>query len=100
MYGLTEQDLKSIVEIFQRYPRIHQVILFGSRALGREKKGSDVDLAIKGQNSEDDILEVSGKLNDETPMPYLFDIIDYASIDNNDLKSHIDRVGQVIYTKK
>lgn len=30
-------------------------------------------------------------------MPYHFDILDYGSIDNSNLRTHIDRVGQVIY---
>ena len=46
------------------------------------------------------IFEVSRELNEESPLPYYFDIIDYDSIESTDLKSHIDRVGREIYERK
>ncbi|MCB1114169.1 MAG: nucleotidyltransferase domain-containing protein [Chlamydiia bacterium] len=97
MFGLSQEDLSYILEIFKKYPAIQEVSLFGSRALGTHKKGSDVDLALKGEGLDSIVLEISGKLNDESPMPYEFDLIDYNTIDNTDLKDHIDRVGKVIY---
>lgn len=99
-YGLTLHELEIILEILQKYPQIEKAILFGSRAMRKEKKGSDVDIALKGSKLTETIFEVSRELNEESPLPYYFDIIDYDSIESTDLKSHIDRVGREIYERK
>lgn len=98
MSKLTPSDLDVLVSLFKRYPQIHQAILFGSRALGKAKRGSDVDLALKGEDLDKVATEISGELNDESPLPYFFDVIAYQSISNPALKAHIDRVGEVIYS--
>lgn len=97
MYGLTPEDLRVILAKLQAHPQIDEAVLFGSRASGTFKKGSDVDIALKGKNIEQIVATVSGLLNEESPLPYFFDIIDYYQIDNDDLKNHIDRVGKIIY---
>ncbi|HLB52679.1 MAG TPA: nucleotidyltransferase domain-containing protein, partial [Chlamydiales bacterium] len=76
-YGLTLHELEIILEILQKYPQIEKAILFGSRAMRKEKKGSDVDIALKGSKLTETIFEVSRELNEESPLPYYFDIIDY-----------------------
>ena len=30
-------------------------------------------------------------------LPYMIDVVDYDHLENQDLKAHIDRVGQIIY---
>ncbi|MBS0629475.1 MAG: nucleotidyltransferase domain-containing protein [Verrucomicrobia bacterium] len=100
MFGLTSKDIQSIVEVLKRYPEIEEAIVFGSRALNRHKKGSDIDIALKGKNIDSIAAEVAGLLNDESPLPYYFDIVDYHTIDNPDLRDHIDRVGQKIYNER
>lgn len=99
MFGLTPEDIQTIIDILKLYPEIEEAIVFGSRALNRHKRGSDIDIALKGKNVEMLTAEVAGLLNDEAPLPYFFDILDYHTIDNPDLKDHIDRVGQIIYRK-
>ena len=99
MFGLKPNDLQVIVDIIKLYPQIEEAIVFGSRALDKYKKGSDIDIALKGENVEAVTAEVAGLLNDESPLPYYFDIIDYNTIDNADLRDHIDRVGKQIYKK-
>ena len=49
MYGLLDRNLKFILEAISKYPEIEEVIIFGSRAMGNYKKGSDIDLALKGK---------------------------------------------------
>lgn len=100
MYGLKESDLNYIVNVLRQHPEIEQAILFGSRAKATEKPGSDIDLALKGKALANIITTISGILNDESPLPYEFDIIDYNSLENQKLKEHIDRVGKIIYTSK
>lgn len=99
-YGLTDAELNIILEILKKFSEIEEVILFGSRAMGRQKKGSDIDLALKGTGVESVLSEISFALNSESPLPYYFDVIDYESIHVDGLKDHIDRVGKVLYQKR
>lgn len=99
MFGLTPDDLKVIVDAIKAYPQIEEVYIFGSRALNTHKKGSDIDIALKGHKLESIASELGGWLNEESSLPYFFDIVDYNAIDNPDLKDHIDRVGKIIYKK-
>lgn len=99
LYGLAEDELKVIIQTLEKFPEIEEAILFGSRAMGREKRGSDIDIALKGKDLEVVASQVSHELNGESPLPYYFDILDYLTIENLELKDHIDRVGIVIYCK-
>lgn len=100
MYGLLERDLKYIVEAVSKYTEIEEIILFGSRAMENYKKGSDVDIALLGNDvSRNTVRGLSDDLNEEYPLPYFFDIINYNEISNKDLKEHIDSVGKTIYRR-
>lgn len=75
--------------------------IFGSRAKGNYDNGSDVDIALKGPELDfDTISQISYWLNEETTMPYNFDLLNYNSIQEPALKEHIDRMGIEIYSKK
>ena len=97
-YGLKDRDFKYIIESIRTLSEITEVILFGSRAKGNFKTGSDVDIAIKGENiTHSTITRFSYLLNEEKPLPYYFDIVHYEKINEPELKEHIDRVGIVFY---
>lgn len=99
-YGITESSYRLLIETFQQYSEIEEVLLFGSRAKGNYKKGSDIDLAIKGQAIKPALaLQLQAKLNEELPIPYMIDVIDYDSLTHVELKEHIDRVGICIYSR-
>jgi uncharacterized protein len=97
-YGLRESDMPHILDSIQRFEEITEVVLFGSRAKGNYKVGSDVDLAIKGDRiSHRTVTQLHDWLNDEIPLPYFFDVVQYETIDEPKLKEHIDRVGVVLF---
>ena len=99
MFGLKRSDIEAIVKVLQGFPVIETALIFGSRAMGNYKRGSDIDIAIKGEGVTFDInSKVSYLLNEETPMPYFFDVVHYEQIANDNLIDHINRVGVVIYT--
>ncbi len=97
-YGFLPGELETILSSLKKYPNLAEAILFGSRAIGRQKKGSDVDIAVKGVDIP--TSQISHELNSDSPLPYYFDILDYNSLENKQLKDHIDRVGIVIYRKQ
>ncbi len=100
MFGLTTQELQIIIDAIESHPQIEEAIIFGSRALNTFKNGSDIDIALKGKGIENVVTQISGQLNDESPLPYFLDVLDYNSITNADLRNHIDRVGKVIFVRK
>ena len=64
------------------------------------KKGSDVDLALIGEKVDRKIVRrLSDDLNEEYPLPYFFDIVNYNDISNEELKKHIESVGKSIYKR-
>ncbi len=96
--GLRESDILYIEQLLSHYKSIYQCIIFGSRAKGTYRNGSDVDLALSGKEVNMQIVrDVSYKLNEESPLPYHFDIVSLNIIDNAALKEHIERVGIVVY---
>lgn len=94
--GLKEGDLEEVIRILANFSEIKKAVVFGSRAKENYKPGSDVDMAIWA-TTNDSILKLAGVLNDETLLPYKFDLLNYDTINNNELKEHIDRVGIEIY---
>ena len=96
--GLSQQDFDIIVSVLSDYPQIEEAIIFGSRAKGNFKTGSDVDIALKGSNLNLNVIsQISFTLNEETVLPYKFDILNFHTISNSDLTDHINRVGIIFY---
>jgi uncharacterized protein len=91
LFGLSELELKTIINVLKSND-VKECIIFGSRAKGNYKKGSDIDIAIVGNNQK-----ISYLLNEETNIPYFFDVIDLDTITNSNLLEHINRVGKVIF---
>lgn len=100
-FGLTDKDIELIRGAIEAVSEIEEVMVFGSRAMGNYKNGSDIDLAVKGNGiSLRTVSRLSALLNEELPLPYQFDVIDYATIDTLALKEHIDSFGEVLFQQK
>lgn len=99
-FGLRQSDIDYIVRVISEFSEIEKAVIFGSRAKGDFKPGSDVDIAIYGENiTFDTVSAVHSMLEEQGPLPYFFDIVDYTHLDHKDLKEHIDRVGKVIFER-
>ena len=98
-----EIDLRSelylfLVEWAQQYPEIEQIILFGSRALGNAKKGSDVDLAVVGTQVTQSLIDkFHATLEEDTLFPYFFDLVNLNTVQNLALREQIQHHGHIIY---
>ena len=99
--GLTERTLNTITSILERYTSITNALVFGSRAKGTYKEGSDIDLCIKTDEafSHDDFIRLSGDF-EESSLPYFFDIVQYNKITNQNLLEHINQVAVEIFERK
>lgn len=99
-YGLKENTILRIQSVLANFPEIEEVILYGSRAKGNYKNGSDIDLTFKGKQLT---LAILGKLDeqlDDLLLPYTFDLSIYHQINNPDLLDHMDRVGKLFFSKE
>lgn len=96
-FGLTNEELSKIIEVVKAFPEVDRAAIFGSRALGTNKRGSDVDIVLFGKQLEQVAIRISYLLNEELLLPYFFDIVDYNTISNQALREHIDRVGILFY---
>lgn len=93
-FGLLDTDLESIFKVLSDQPKVETAFIFGSRAKGNFKNGSDVDIALKGEKLDfETISQISYFLNEETNMPYKFDVLNFHTIKEPELIKHIDRVG-------
>jgi predicted nucleotidyltransferase len=92
-FGLTERDMQTIKSVFEAYPEIKIVHIFGSRAKGNYKLGSDIDLAI--MNKGVDSITLTRVLDEfeESNLPYRVDLVDYSKLTKQDFIDHIERVG-------
>lgn len=98
--GVNEQNQDIILSILSKEKAIEEAILFGSRAKGNYKTGSDIDIAIKGESIEKNTISALNAAFEESPLIYFVDIIAYGSITNTELKAHIDRVGKLLFNRK
>jgi predicted nucleotidyltransferase len=98
-YGLDDRVIGRIRAAFSRYPEIEKAILYGSRAKGTYKNGSDIDLTLTGDRLNTSILSRLGTELDDLLLPFSFDLSILADIANADLVDHIKRVGTVVYQK-
>jgi predicted nucleotidyltransferase len=98
-FGLSIETIGKINSVFAKFPEIKKVIIYGSRAKGNYKKGSDIDLTLVGENIN---LSLTNKIEmqiDELLLPYTMDISIFHQIDNEELIKHINRVGNLFYSK-
>jgi predicted nucleotidyltransferase len=92
-YGLEEQTIRDIQKALAKHPIIDKAVLYGSRAKGTNKQGSDIDLCLFGESLNQKILYQIETTLDDLGLPYRFDLCAYQALSNNDLIEHIDRVG-------
>ncbi|MCI5130268.1 MAG: nucleotidyltransferase domain-containing protein [Candidatus Electrothrix sp. EH2] len=98
-YGLSWKVLRKIKAVFEKFEEIEEAVLYGSRAKGNYKNGSDIDIALKGEKLHLQVLNTIDMELDELLLPYIFDISIYDHISNRDLVAHIQRVGKILYRK-
>jgi predicted nucleotidyltransferase len=88
--GLPERTLAEIEGVLQRFPQIRWLKLYGSRALGRQRPGSDIDLAFSRPGDCSAALAAAFV---ERPTPYRVDVTHWESLEHEGLRQHIATVG-------
>ncbi|MDE6349290.1 MAG: nucleotidyltransferase domain-containing protein [Bacteroides sp.] len=99
MKSFTTLNIANICSVFQLYQNIDKVIIFGSRAKGTYSEGSDIDLAVMGENiSFDQLMDINIRIED-LELLYKVDVVDYHKNAETLIGEHIHRVGKLFYQK-
>jgi predicted nucleotidyltransferase len=72
--------------------RLREVRVFGSRATGRARRTSDLDLVVYG--ADPDTLDALTKALEASLLPMTVDVLAYETITSDLLRRHIDRVAK------
>lgn len=94
--GLTDQELLQLKQALGTLKGLEKAVVFGSRATGKHKPNSDVDIALYGDgvgfgaifDLEDALYEVG--------FPHELDILLVSIIQDERLKAAIDRTAVVV----
>ena len=98
--GLPEDASRQVLEAISAEPRVQKVVLYGSRALGRHRSGSDVDLCLTAPDlSLGELLELGARL-DDLLRPWSIDLQLDHLIDHAGLREHIERAGRVVWERE
>ncbi|QIB52816.1 MULTISPECIES: nucleotidyltransferase domain-containing protein [unclassified Pseudomonas] len=98
-FGLPATAIAALRHLFDRWPDIESVWIYGSRAKGNYRPGSDIDLTLKGEALDmHDLLAIENQI-DDLLLPWSVDLSLYTHIDNDSLREHIERAGQVFYQR-
>ena len=95
--GLSEVAIGKIRSVFSLHPHVEKAVLYGSRAKGNYKTGSDIDLTLYGEGlSYRELMDLNNEL-DDLLLPYTIDLSIFDKLEHAELREHIDRVGVVFY---
>lgn len=98
-FGLSDHTLNGLRNLFAQFPEIEQVLIYGSRAKGNYREGSDIDLTFKGKQLTSDLLTKIALHIDDLDTPYLFDLSLFDQLHSEALITQIHQTSQVFYQK-
>ena len=96
-FGLPVASVRALQSVPSSHARASRADIYGSRATGRFRPGSDIDISLRG-----DVLTVADLMlidreMDDLDLPYKLDLPIYHLIEDPALRDHIDRVGCALY---
>lgn len=98
LYGLPVTAIEKLAGVFRQYPAITRVIIYGSRAMGNYRTGSDIDLCIDSDSLNlTQLLKIENQI-DDLLLPWKVDLSLKKTIDNPQLLEHMDTVGLTFYS--
>jgi len=98
--GLNEKTIARIAGVLECFPEVEKALLFGSRAKGTHRPGSDIDLALVGIDLNWRKLGRIDNALDDLLLPYRFSLIEFGSKTDPNVAAHIRRVGKTFYERK
>lgn len=98
--GLSDTTIEKICNVLSRHSSVEKAVLYGSRAKGTFKPGSDIDLSLYGATiTLNELGDIDSEL-DDLLLPYTFDLLIFDTLNHAKLREHIERVGKVFYQRR
>lgn len=102
-FGLSAATLDKIRRVLAQHPTVQRAVVYGSRAKGNYRPGSDIDLTLHAAPGEHighrELANILDEI-DDLLLPYMVDLSVFDQLDNPALRDHITRVGQVLYERE
>ena len=100
VFGLPATAIAQLRAVFASWPAISRVLLYGSRAKGNYRPGSDIDLTIEADALPlAQLLAIENQI-DDLLLPWMVDLSVREQIENPSLLEHIARVGVPFYVRQ
>jgi predicted nucleotidyltransferase len=87
--AMREKDIKILQNLFSKLPFVRDVKVFGSRALGYPRRGSDLDLAIDAPEATPEQWPTLREELEKAPL--VFDV-DLVRLDKNMSDPHVSKI--------
>ena len=92
-FGLSEETLDKLTGVVRKHSAVKNMVLYGSRATGRFKPYSDIDLTLIGDTlTRDDLIHIWLEI-DDLNLPYEVDLSIFTEIDHPGLIKEIESHG-------
>ena len=98
-FGLSARALALLRSLFAAQPLIRKAIVYGSRAKGNYRRGSDIDIALDAPDFGFDAYLRLCTAADDLMLPWQIDLSLLSQIDNPDVLDHIERVGKPLWVR-
>ncbi len=98
IFGISPEILAAIRQVMAEYGEIQRVLVFGSRAKGTFRAGSDIDLAVFAPHmNSSQFTQLWLDLND-LPLVFKLDVLHWDVLANPHLKDKIVQEGRMLYS--
>jgi predicted nucleotidyltransferase len=99
-FGIPDERWDAMLDIISREPRVLAIVLYGSRAKGTYRNGSDIDLCLDAPELDyTALMRIENEL-DDLLLPWKIDLAVRDKIDNPELIAHIERVGKALFSRE
>jgi predicted nucleotidyltransferase len=98
-HGLSAETVARITSVLTRFPDVEKAVLYGSRAKGNFRPGSDIDLTLFGDGLHDQAMSRIYWALDDLLLPYKIELSLFSGLKHPALIDHIRRVGIPIFER-
>jgi predicted nucleotidyltransferase len=98
-HGLSADTVARITSVLARFPDVEKAVIYGSRAKGNHRKGSDIDLTLFGDGLNDTVMSRIYWALDDLLLPYKIDLSLFSGLKDPALLDHIRRVGIPLFER-
>src|SRR5437879_5307626 len=98
-HGLSPDTVARIKSVLGRFPEVEKAVLYGSRANGNYRNGSDIDLTLFGDGLTENVVSRIYWALDDLLLPYKIDLSLFSGLKHPALIDHIRRVGIPLFER-